>query len=70
MQPTPRTNLIFEVTRSETGTFRARCPNASIFTGGIDLEELYGNITAALEDRYLDDERPAESDVHLVMIAD
>ncbi len=59
--------LIFEVIRRHDGTFMAHCPSEGIQTHGGDLEELHGNINAALDECFNGRERPHPSRVRLLV---
>ncbi|MGE9293495.1 MAG: hypothetical protein ACQKBW_07780 [Puniceicoccales bacterium] len=62
--------MIFEVIRQNDGTFHAWCPSEGIQTRGSDLAELHGNINAALDECFVDRERPHPSRVRLLVTSE
>lgn len=64
------TGLIFEVVCREDGTYQAACPAEGITTGGVNLEDLHGNINAALDVCFTGRERPHPSRVRLLVTSE
>lgn len=62
--------LIFEVIRQNDGSFHAHCPSEGIKTRGDNLEELHGNINAALDECFVERERPHPSRVRLLVTSE
>jgi len=64
------TGLIFEVVCRQDGTFSASCPARGISTMAESLEDLHGNINAALDECFMEHERPHPSRVRLLVTSE
>lgn len=59
--------LFFEVVQDRAGSFSAECLNASIAIRAADLEELHGNIRAAVDSAYSGRPTPSGRSIHLIV---
>ena len=59
--------LVFEVIKQVKGGYVAACRDERIYTQGHDLEELYTNISDALENAFKGRPRPDPASVKLMV---
>jgi predicted RNase H-like HicB family nuclease len=66
MNPTPVSDLAFEVTREADGGHVAECLTENIITQGDTWEELRTNVKEAVEGYFFDGPKPRSIRLHLV----
>lgn len=66
MNPTPVSELVFEVTEEAEGGYSAECLTENIFTEGNTWEELRANVKEATEAYFCDGPKPKCVRLHLV----
>jgi len=66
MQPTPSSELIFEITQEEDGGYVAECLTENIVTQGDNWEELRVNVKDAVQAHFFDGPRPQAIQLRLV----